>query len=132
MTLLTMIEKTAVHTTTRDAARTHPNILNPGLLRAWASASVAVTRAVLGNTKEYQVIWKGKRWPGRQYFHREPTDTKKNQKLSPYTQRPTNRMVSVFDHSGLSRRKNSSLPMMDRIRTMSTAWSPSWRLIGIT
>lgn len=49
------------------------------------------TRAVFGKTNENHVIWNGilLRCSGRMYFHSDPTDTRKNQMLSPHSQSPT-------------------------------------------
>jgi len=92
-------------------ARTQPKIWRPGLLKARPSCSVAVTcfggksqlgmmyfsleagkrtKAVFGKTKENQVIWKGilALLSGRRYFQSEPTETRKNQMLSPQSQSP--------------------------------------------
>jgi len=108
---LIMVANTATHTTTRLAAMEHPNILNPGLSKAVASCSVAVTRAVLGNTNDHQVIWKGSRCPGMRYFHKDPTDTRKNQKLRPQSHKPIR---------------------TDRARTMKTACCSSSHVAGTT
>lgn len=81
-----MVAKMRNQTRTRQAAITQPKRRRPALPRARASARVAVTRAVLGNTKDHQVIWKGMfRWLSDRtaYFHSDPTDTMKNQMLRP-------------------------------------------------
>ncbi len=48
----------------------------------------------MGKTKEKNVIWKGIFLVGLQYFHSEPTATRKNQMLSPHRQRPVIRANS--------------------------------------
>lgn len=47
------------------------------------------TRAVFGKTKENQVIWKDIFRSGLVYFHREPTETRKNQIERPHSHNPT-------------------------------------------
>ena len=50
-----------------------------------------LTSAVFGNTNENHVIW-NRSLPllsGRRYFQSDPTDTRKNQRLSPHSHSPT-------------------------------------------
>ncbi len=58
-----------------------------------------LTRAVLGKTKLKKVIEKGMVLLGLQYFHREPTETRKNHRLKPQSKRliitPTSRKIST-------------------------------------
>lgn len=83
-----MVTNTPSQTTMRPAAMTVPNIRKPGLSSSLASACVAVTSAVLGNTKDHHVIWKGMLFWGRTYFQSEPTETRKNHIERPHSQRP--------------------------------------------
>ena len=86
----TIFQDTTNHTKIIHPVNTHPRIFNPSLSNALPSCSVAVTSAVLGNTNENHVIWNCNLLlpSGRKYFHSEPTDTKKNQQLSPHSQIP--------------------------------------------
>lgn len=54
------------------------------------------TRAVLGKTKDHQVIWKGILLPGRVYFQREPTQTMKNHMARPQSQRLTRTQTTLM------------------------------------
>lgn len=83
-----MVMKTRAQTTIRMPVMTQAAMRSPLLLTAVARAKVAVTKAVLGKTKDHQVIWKGIVCSGRTYFHREPTEARKNQTQRPQSQRP--------------------------------------------
>lgn len=74
--------------------------------------------AVLGNTKDHHVIWKGMLLPVRMYFQREPTETRKNHMERPQSQRPT-RMETTLMMSPVF-----SAPRKSR-GSIVLAWLPS-------
>ena len=77
-----------------------------------------LTMAVLGNTNDHQVIWNGILWFGPTYFHKEPTDTRKNHMDRPQSQSAT-RMDTTLMHGaamGVARKSGGMI---------ASAWYPS-------
>ena len=79
------------------------------------------TSAVLGKTKDHQVIWKGMLLPVRIYFHKEPTETRKNHMERPQSQRETRRLTTRMMSTAWGLWRKSGGMMM-------LAWLPSWAM----
>jgi len=76
---------------------------------------------VFGKTNEKKVIWKGMFLVGLQYFHREPTATRKNHMLKPHR-------LSPIMRARILRMSTDWLPPMKSAGRKREAWLP--RLTG--